>query len=55
MVGSQDEIAPLCFSEQYHTAARKLGKKLKLVRLKGEGHEIFLKPAVFAELEAWLK
>lgn len=55
MVGSQDEIAPICFSEQYEEAARKLGKKVKLVRLEGEGHEIFLKPAVFAELEPMLR
>jgi pimeloyl-ACP methyl ester carboxylesterase len=55
MVGSRDEIAPPCFSEQYETAARKLGKKVKLVRLEGAGHEIFLKPAVFAELEPMLR
>ena len=55
MAGTQDEIAPLCFSEQYDTAGRKLGKKVKLIRLEGEGHEIFLKPAVFAELEPLLK
>lgn len=55
MVGSQDDIAPFCFSEQYQSAARKLGKKMKLVRLEGEGHEIFLKPAVFAELEPMLR
>ena len=55
IVGSQDEIAPLRFSEQYETAARNLGKKVKLVRLEGEGHEIFLNPAVFAELEPMLR
>jgi pimeloyl-ACP methyl ester carboxylesterase len=55
MVGSQDEIAPLCFSEQYETAARKLGKNVKLVCLEGEGHEVFLSPAVFAELEPMLR
>ena len=50
MVGSQDEVAPPGFSEQYETAARKHGKKVRLVRLEGEGHEIFLNPAVFGEL-----
>jgi len=55
IVGSQDEIAPPQFSEQYETAARKHGKKVKLVRLEGEGHEIFLNPAVFAELEPMLR
>ena len=50
MVGAEDEIAPPSFSEQYNIAARKHGKKVRLVRLEGEGHEIFLKQAVFAEL-----
>ena len=50
MVGSQDEVVPPGFSEQYETAARKHGKKVRLVRLEGEGHEIFLNPAVFGEL-----
>jgi len=50
MVGSQDEIAPPGFSEQYEAVARRHGKKVRLVRLEGEGHDIFLDPAVFAEL-----
>ena len=50
MVGSEDEVAPPSFSEQYETATRKHGKRVRLVRLEGEGHEIFLKQAVFAEL-----
>ena len=54
MVGSQDEISPPGFSEQYETAARKHGKKVRLVRLEGEGHQIFLYPAVFAELGSML-
>ena len=55
MVGSEDEVAPPSFSEQYETAARKHGKRVRLVRLEGEGHEIFLNPAVFAELEPMLR
>ena len=55
MVGSEDEVAPPSFSEQYQTAARKHGKKVRLVRLEGEGHEIFLNPAVFAELGPMLR
>ena len=55
VVGSQDEIAPPCFSEQYELAARENGKNVKLVRLEGVGHEIFLEPAVFAELEPMLR
>ena len=54
MVGAEDEIAPPSFSEQYNIAARKHGKKVRLVRLEGEGHEIFLKQAVFAELRSML-
>jgi pimeloyl-ACP methyl ester carboxylesterase len=50
MVGSQDEVAPPGFSKHYEAVARKHGKKVRLVRLEGEGHEIFLNPAVFAEL-----
>jgi len=50
MVGSQDEIAPPSFSEQYEAVARSHGKNVRLVRLEGKGHEIFLSPAVFAEL-----
>ena len=42
IVGSQDEIAPPRFSEQYESAAREQGKNVKLVRLEGGGHEIFL-------------
>ena len=55
MVGIRDEIAPPRFSEQYETAAREHGKNVKLVRLEGEGHDIFLHPAVFAELGPMLR
>ena len=55
MVGSQDEVAPSGFSEHYETVARKHGKKVRLVRLEGKGHEIFLDPAVFAELGPMLR
>ena len=37
MVGSEDEVAPAKYSEQYETAAQKHGKKVSLVRLEGEG------------------
>ena len=55
MVGSEDEVAPPSFSEQYETAARKHGKRVRLVRLEGEGHEIFPSPAVFAALGPMLR
>jgi len=55
MVGSQDEVAPPGFSEHYEVIAAKHGKKVRLVRLEGKGHEIFLNPAVFAELGPMLR
>ncbi len=55
MVGSQDEVAPPGFSEHYEAIAAKHGKKVRLVRLEGEGHENFLNPAVFAELGPMLR
>ena len=55
LVGSEDEVARPSFSEQYETAARKHGKRVRLVRLEGEGHEIFLSPAVFAAIGPMLR
>ena len=55
MVGTEDEVAPPNFSEQYEIAARKHGKRVRLVRIEGEDHEIFLKQAVFVELGPMLK
>ncbi len=55
MVGSEDEVAPPGFSEHYEAVAVKHGKKVRLVQLEGEGHEIFLNPAVIAELGRMLK
>jgi pimeloyl-ACP methyl ester carboxylesterase len=50
MVGSQDKVAPPGLSESYQAKAAKLGKHVRLVRVEGKEHEIFLEPAVFAEL-----
>ena len=55
MVGTEDEVAPPNFSEQYEIVARKHGKRVRLVRIEGEDHEIFLKQAVFVELGPMLK
>ena len=55
LVGSQDEIVPPRFSEQYESAAHEHGKNMRLVRLEGGGHEIFLDPAVFEELGPMLR
>ncbi len=55
MVDSQDEVALPGFSEHFEAVALKHGKKVRLVRLEGKGHEIFLNPAVFAELTPMLK
>jgi predicted esterase len=55
MVGSQDKVAPPGLSERYQAVAAQLGKKVRLVQLEGKEHEIFLDPAVFAELATMLK
>lgn len=55
MVGNQDEIAPPALSESYQAAATRLGKKVTLIQLEGKEHEIFLEPAVFAEVASLLK
>ena len=41
---------PPRFSQGYHDVAREAGRRVKLVVLEGEGHEILLTPAVFAAL-----
>ncbi len=55
MVGSQDEKAPPDFSEHFEAVAVRHGKKVRLVRLEGRGHEMFLDPAVLAELDPMLR
>jgi pimeloyl-ACP methyl ester carboxylesterase len=50
VVGSQDKVAPPVLSESYRDRAVKLGKQVRLVQLEGKEHEIFLEPAVLAEL-----
>ena len=55
MVGTQDKVAPQKFSEQYLATASKLGKNVKLIKLKGRPHNTFLYRAVFAEVGAMIK
>ena len=50
VVGNRDDVAPPSLSESYQAKASKLGKQVRLVQLKGEGHEILLNPAVLAEV-----
>ncbi len=50
VVGSQDKVAPPALSESYRDRAVKLGKRVRLVTLPGKEHDIFLEPAVLAEL-----
>jgi pimeloyl-ACP methyl ester carboxylesterase len=50
VVGDKDDVAPPSLSESYQAKASKLGKHVRLVQLKGEGHEILLNPAVLAEV-----
>jgi len=44
------DVAPPILSESYRDRAVKLGKQVRLVQLEGKEHEIFLEPAVLAEL-----
>jgi pimeloyl-ACP methyl ester carboxylesterase len=55
MVGGQDKVAPHGLSERYQAVAAQLGKKVRLVQLEGKEHDIFLDPAVFAELATMLQ
>jgi len=55
MVGSEDPIAPPSLSESYQAKAVALGKRVRLVRVEGKEHNIFLDAAVFAELARTLK
>jgi pimeloyl-ACP methyl ester carboxylesterase len=55
LVGSQDTVAPPGLSERCQAVAAQLGKKVRLVVLEGQGHDIFLDPAVFAELALLLQ
>jgi pimeloyl-ACP methyl ester carboxylesterase len=55
VVGTQDRVAPASLSKSYQSAAAKLGKQVRLVQLEGKEHEVFLDPAVFAELATLLK
>lgn len=55
VVGRQDEVAPPDFSESYRAAASERGKSIRLVRLEGKGHEIFLASEVLAELASLLQ
>ena len=50
VVGDSDDVAPPSLSESYQAKAAKLGKHVRLIQLKGEGHEILLNPAVLAEV-----
>lgn len=54
VAGVLDPVSPLSLSKRYRDRAVGLGKKVKLVELEGKEHEIFLDPAVLAELRKLL-
>ena len=54
VAGVLDPLSPLSLSKRYRDRAVELGKKVKLVELEGKEHEIFLDPAVLAELRKLL-
>lgn len=50
VVGTQDSVAPPYITDRYQAAAVHAGKHVRLVRLEGKPHDIFLEPEVFAAL-----
>ncbi len=49
-----DDVAPPVLSERYRDTGVKLGKSIRLLKLDGKDHEIFLDPGVFAALAPML-
>ena len=54
IVGTNDNVAPPVLSERYRDTGVKLGKSIRLLKLDGKDHEIFLDPGVFAALAPML-
>lgn len=54
IVGTKDDVAPPVLSERYRDIGAKLGKSIRLLKLDGKDHEIFLDPGVFAALAPML-
>jgi pimeloyl-ACP methyl ester carboxylesterase len=50
LVGDQDTVAPVRFSEEYAEAIRRLGANVRLTVVPGLEHNMFLEPIVLAEL-----
>lgn len=50
VVGEEDNIAPPSLTNRYSAAMKKRDIKVQVTVLPGEGHEIFLDPAVIQEL-----
>ena len=55
VVGEHDDVTPPWLSERYQAAAAQLRKKIKLTRVMGKGHNIFLDPTVIGELDRMLE
>jgi poly(3-hydroxybutyrate) depolymerase len=55
VAGTADPIVPLASIEAYEERARRLGKRVRLMRLEGKQHEIFFDPVVLAELHRLLR
>jgi pimeloyl-ACP methyl ester carboxylesterase len=54
IAGTKDDVAPPDLSERYRDTGVKLGKNIRLVKLDGKDHEIFLDQEVFAVLAPML-
>jgi predicted esterase len=55
LVGSADDVAPPELTRAYAAALARQGVDVRVTELPGEGHEIFLKPAVQEQLAGLVK
>jgi pimeloyl-ACP methyl ester carboxylesterase len=55
LVGTRDEVTPPSLSLAYETAAKKLGKDVKLTQLEGVEHEALFDPAVLTTISQLVK
>lgn len=55
VVGGNDPIAPPRLTFAYAAALKHKGGNVSIAVLKGEGHEVFLESAVFAQLQQLMR
>jgi predicted esterase len=55
VVGGNDPIAPPRLTNAFASALKQKGGNVSVAVLKGEGHEVFLEPAVFVQLQQLMR